>query len=90
MELRTGWDAMRAKLSNYCLTWEQLYLAENPWVAAKGEGEEARFCQVLSPHPLQLSHDKVKFVSKLSTLAGRGGQRERERGGGMIMFLDNT
>lgn len=24
--------AMRAKLSNYCLTWEQLYLAENPWV----------------------------------------------------------
>lgn len=33
-----------------------------------------------SPHPLQSSHDKVKFVSKLAVLAGRErGEREREK-----------
>jgi hypothetical protein len=37
-----------------------------------------------SPHPLQLSHDKVKFVSKLSALAGK-----REKARKRIMFSGN-
>ncbi|KZC12159.1 hypothetical protein WN55_03240 [Dufourea novaeangliae] len=49
---------MRAKLSNYCLTWEQLYLAENRW----WEGSSS--CRL--PSTQQSSHDKVKFVSKLA------------------------
>lgn len=61
-KLPVGWGAMRAKLSNYCLTWEQLYLAENRW----WEGSSS--CQ-LSPF-LQSSHDKVKFVSKLTARRG--------------------
>lgn len=43
---------MRAKLSNYCLTWEQLYLAETPWVVEekRGKGRE-REREKLGPVP---------------------------------------
>lgn len=42
---------MRAKLSNYCLTWEQLYLAETSWVVEEKRGKGEREREKLGPVP---------------------------------------
>lgn len=73
-ELPTGWGAMRAKLSNYCLTWEQLYLAETPWVVEEKRGK-GREREKLGPVPALPSFSLPPPSCRLILLRSSGSRR---------------